>query len=179
MSAPEPMSVRQCLRTLALPDGASLEQISQAYSLLKRVYGTEAANHAAPAMEEFSPEARAAVLADIEEAYQTLARSHAVTRPVLQPPEKPLAVTFHWEKASLKEVRETLGIALDLVAAQTHIRQEYLSALEEERFADLPLAAVNIRGFLTAFVKDLGLAAEPFVPAYMQRYQHWQARKPK
>ena len=179
MSAPEPMSVRQCLRTLALPDGASLEQISQAYGLLKRVYGTEAANHAAPAMEEFSPEARAAVLADIEEAYQTLARSHAVAQHGFHPPARPLEANLHLEGASLKEVRETLGISLDLVAAQTHIRPEYLSALEEERFADLPLAAVNIRGFLTAFVKDLGLAAEPFVPAYMQRYQYWLARKPK
>ncbi len=179
MSAREPMSVRQCLRTLALPDGASLEQISQAYGLLKRVYGTEAANHAAPAMEEFSAEARAEVLADIEEAYQTLAQSHAVDRPHLPAPAKPLEATLHWEKASLKEVREALGLSLDQVASHTHIRLEFLSALEEERFADLPLAAVNIRGFLTAFVKDLGLAAEPFVPAYMQRYQDWQARKPK
>ena len=81
-------------------------------------------------------------------------------------------------RKALKELREALGLSLDLVAAQTRIRQEYLSALEEERFADLPLAAVNIRGFLTAFVKHLGLATEPFVPAYMQRYRDWQGRRP-
>lgn len=178
MSAPEPMSERQCLRTLALPEGASAEQISQAYALLKRIYGTETANHVAPAMEEFSPEARAAVLAEIEEAFQTLSRGHDLTRHLLHAPVKPLEATLHLEEASLKELREALGVSLDLVAAQTRIRLEYLSALEEERFADLPLAAVNIRGFLTAFVKHLGLAAEPFVPAYMQRYQDWRARRP-
>lgn len=179
MSGPEPMSERQCLRTLALPEGASAEQISQAYALLKRVYGTETANHVAPAMEEFSPEARAAVLADIEEAYQTLSRSRGLARPIPHPPVQPLAAALHLEESSLKELREALGLSLDLVAAQTRIRQEYLSALEEERFADLPLAAVTIRGFLTAFVKHLGLAADPFVPAYMQRYRDWQSRGPK
>jgi Helix-turn-helix domain len=179
MSAPGPMSERQCLRTLALPEGASPEQISHAYDLLKRVYGTEAANLVAPAMEEFSPEARAAVLAEIEEAYQTLSQSHGVDRHLLHPPVKPMETTFHLEEGCLKELREALGMSLDLVAAQTRIRPDYLSALEEERFADLPLAAVNIRGFLTAFVKKLGLAAEPFVPAYMLRYQDWQARRPK
>ncbi len=178
MSTPEPMSERQCLRTLALPEGASAEQISHAYALLKRVYGTETANHVAPAMEEFSPEARAAVLAEIEEAYQTLSRRHDVTRQTPHPPVQPLVATLHLEEANLRELREALGLSLDLVAAQTRIRQEYLRALEEERFADLPLAAVNIRGFLTAFVKHLGLAEEPFVPAYMQRYRDWQARRP-
>jgi len=178
MSAPEPMSERQCLRTLALREGATLEQISHAYVLLKRAYGTETANHVAPAMEEFSPEARAGVLAEIEEAYQILSRSHEATRHIHLPPAKALEAAFHLEEASLKKLREALGVSLDLVAAQTHIRQDYLSALEEERFADLPLAAANIRGFITAFVKDLGLAAEPFVPAYMQRYQTWQAHKP-
>jgi len=179
MSAPEPMSERQCLRTLDLPEGASLEQISHAYVQLKRVYSTEAANHIAPAMEEFSPEARAAVLEEIEEAYQTLSRGHEASRQIHHPPVKPLEATFHVEEASLKELREAQGISLDFVASQTHIRQGYLSALEEERFVDLPLAAVNVRGFLAAFVKELGLAEEPFVPAYMRRYQAWQAHKPK
>lgn len=179
MSAPEPMSERQCLRSLGLAEGASLEQISHAYGLLKRAYGNEAANHIAPAMEEFSPEAREAALAEIEEAYQTLTRSHEGTPPSLHQAGKPLAATFHLEGASLKELREALGIPLDLVAAKTNIRPDYLTALEEERFLDLPLAAVNIRGFLTAFLKALGLPAEPFVPAYMQRYQAWQACRPK
>jgi len=176
MSGQEPMSERQCLRALALQEGASPEQIGQAYALLKRVYGTETANHVAPAMEEFSPEARAAVLADIEEAYQTLSRSQGAARSTLHPPMQPLAATLHLEEATLKELREALGLSLDLVAAQTRIRQEYLSALEEERFADLPLAAVTIRGFLTAFAKHVGLATEPFVPAYMKRYRDWQGR---
>lgn len=179
MHTPAPRSERQCLRTLGLSEGASLEQISQAYARLKRDYETEAGNHMAPAMEEFSPEARAAVLVDIEAAYQTLARSHPATRPIHPPPVKSPAATFQTEAASLKERREALGITLDLVAARTHIRQDYLRALEEERFADLPLAAVNIRGFLTAFVQDLNLAAEPFIPAYMRRYQDWRAQQPK
>lgn len=179
MSGPEPRSERQSLRSLGLTEGASLEQIRHAYVLLKRIYGTEAANHMAPAMEEFSPEARRAALAEIEAAYQTLTQSPDVTRHSLHPAVKPLEATLHLEAASLKELREALGIPLDLVAAQTHIRPDYLSALEAERFQDLPLAAANIRGFLTAFLKALGLAAEPFVPAYMQRYQDWQLRKPK
>jgi cytoskeletal protein RodZ len=56
------------------------------------------------------------------------------------------------------------------------VRVEYLSALEEEHFERLRLAAVNVRGYLTAYVNAIGLAAEEAVPPYMEKFLEWQAR---
>jgi hypothetical protein len=34
-----------------------------------------------------------------------------------------------------------------------------------------------VRGFLTAYVTELGLPAEALVAAYMQRFQQWQGQR--
>ena len=81
--------------------------------------------------------------------------------------------------SALRRTREAAGATLDFIAAQTHVRVEYLSALEEERFWDLPPAAVNVRGFLSAYATEIGLPAEEVVPLYMQRFLQWQARRGK
>jgi flagellar biosynthesis protein FlhG len=79
---------------------------------------------------------------------------------------------------ALRRARDAAGFTLDQVAAETNVRRESLSALEDERFEQLRLATVNVRGYLTAFVNTIGLPADDVVPAYMERFIRWQARRP-
>ena len=174
------MDERQCRRILEVSEAASWEDINQAYPLLKRIYEKEQAFFTAPSMDEFAPEAREEILAEIEAAYRELSRLHSEAQPQLQPLPVTLAITeLPVDGEALRRFRETAGVSLEYVAAQTHVRVEHLSALEEERFWDLPVAAVNVRGFLSAYATAIGLPAESVVPPYMQRFQQWQARRVK
>ena len=172
------MDERACLRILELPEGASLGEITQAYQLMRRIYAKEQAVFTAPSMDEFAPDAREEVLADIEAAYLELTRLHAEPSSPARPAPSPLPEDgTPLDGQALRRVRERAGLTLDHVASRTHIRAEYLRALEDERFTDLPPAAVNVRGFLAAYAEEIGLRAEDAVPAYMQRFQQWQARR--
>lgn len=174
------MEERACRRILEVPEDASMEDITQAYQLLKRIYEKEESLFTAPSMDEFSPEAREEILAGIEAAYQELARLHAGARPQLQrPPAAPPKGDLPMDGKALRRFREAAGVPLDHVAAQTHVREEHLRALEDERYGDLPPAAVNVRGFLSAYLAELGLPVDEIVPVYMERFQAWRARRPK
>ena len=174
------MDERQCRRILEVSRAASLEEITHAYHVLKRLYEKEQSVFTAPSMEEFSPQAREEVLEEIEAAYRELSRLHAEVQPQihLAPVVLPEGM-LPADGQGLRCVREAVGASLDFVAAQTHVRVEYLSALEDERFWDLPPAAVNVRGFLTAYVTEIGLPADEVVPPYMLRFQQWQAQRAK
>jgi cytoskeletal protein RodZ len=56
----------------------------------------------------------------------------------------------------LKRTREEKGLTLDEVAQITHIRPEYLTALETNNFKTFP-SPVVARGFIRNYAKFLGL----------------------
>jgi cytoskeleton protein RodZ len=56
----------------------------------------------------------------------------------------------------LRDERERLGIGIDQIEAETHIRVKYLLALEEDRFDVLPGPAY-VRAFLRGYAERLGL----------------------
>ncbi|MDP2876320.1 MAG: helix-turn-helix domain-containing protein, partial [Holophaga sp.] len=134
-----------------------MDEINHAYHLLTRVYGNAEGSVAAPSMDEFSAEARAQVLKQIEFAYSELRKIHTQTQRPVHPPAPILEAHLPVDGAMLRGVRESVGISLEELASQTHIRLDYLSAMEEERFGDIPLPAVIIRGFLSIFVTEIGL----------------------
>jgi hypothetical protein len=174
------MDEHHCRQVLEVAEDASMEDIIQAYHLLKRIYEKELTVFTAPSMDEFAPEARAEILEGIEAAYRELLRLHAETQPLSHPPPVVLpAGDLPTDGAGLRHIREAAGVSIEYVASQTHVRAEYLSALEEERFWDLPPAAVNVRGFLSAYATEIGLPAEEVVPMYMSRFLQWQARRVK
>jgi hypothetical protein len=174
------MDERECRRILEVTKDASMEHITQAYHLLKRLYEKEQAVFTAPSMDEFSPAAREEILEQIETAYREMLRIHAQAQPQIHlvPVVLPTG-NLQMDGETLRRIRESAGVSLEYVASQTHVRVEYLNALEEERFWDLPPAAVNVRGFLSAFATEIGLPAEEVVPLYMQRFQQWQRRRVK
>lgn len=174
------MEASECRRILEVSEEASMEDITQAYHLLKRFYGNERAVFTAPSMDEFAPEAREEILQEIETAYRELMRIQEASAPQIHPvpvvlPEgdRPL------DGRALRGLREAAGVTLEYVSHKTHVRLEHLSALEEERYWDLPPAAVNVRGFLSAYAAEIGLPVEEVVVPYMQRFQKWQARRAK
>ena len=169
---------QRCLRILEVTPEATPEEITLAYNRLKRLHGKEPGLAMAGAMEEFSPEARAEVLDELEAAYALLRSQPPETAAAapLAPPE-PREEVLPTEASALRRARITAGLSLDQVAQDTCVRLEYLKALEAERFEDLRLATVNVRGYLTAFATAVSLPAEAIVPAYMARFQAWQNRR--
>jgi cytoskeletal protein RodZ len=67
--------------------------------------------------------------------------------------------------ASLKQARESKGISLDQIAAETRISTRFLSAIENEEFHLLPGGIFN-RGFVRAFAEKVGLDADQAVADY-------------
>lgn len=68
----------------------------------------------------------------------------------------------------LRGERERLGLSLRQAEADTRIRTRYLSALEEERFEELPGDAY-VRGFLRSYATYLGLDGAQYLAAYRAR----------
>ena len=66
------MDERQCRLILEVAEDASMEDITQAYHLMKRIYEKDQSLFTAPSMDEFATEAREEVLAEIEAAYREL-----------------------------------------------------------------------------------------------------------
>lgn len=67
--------------------------------------------------------------------------------------------------ASFKQARESKGISLDQIAADTRISTRFLSAIENEEFHLLPGGIFN-RGFVRAYAEKIGLDADQAVAEY-------------
>lgn len=65
----------------------------------------------------------------------------------------------------LRSARESRGLSLTDVAELTHVRQEYLKALEEGRYGDLP-EDVYARNFVRLFAQAVGVDTERALSAY-------------
>ena len=173
----EPLNERRCRKILELDDRAALQEIHQAYQRLKRLCEDPHSALMVPSMDEFSEGARALILEEIKAAYRWLCQQHETAHPPVHVTPPPALDADHlpMDGAALQKIREATGATLAFLAAETHVREDFLRALEEERFEALPQAAVNVRGFLTAYVTELGLPVDAVVSGYMQRYQRWQA----
>ncbi|HYR43451.1 MAG TPA: RodZ domain-containing protein, partial [Terriglobia bacterium] len=67
--------------------------------------------------------------------------------------------------ASFKQARESKGIPLDQIAAETRISTRFLQAIEDEEFNLLPGGIFN-RGFVRTYAEKLGLDADQAVSIY-------------
>ncbi len=78
-----------------------------------------------------------------------------------------------FDGARLRRFRLRCGMELEDISRITKINNSYLSAIEEERFADLP-SKVYVRGFVTAFASTLGLDTKAVVTSYMKLHDESQ-----
>ncbi|MFI5399800.1 MAG: helix-turn-helix domain-containing protein [SAR324 cluster bacterium] len=75
-----------------------------------------------------------------------------------------------FDGATLKRVRQSLGISLEDLAERSKIRRAYLEYIEEEDFQFLP-APVYVKGFVTLVANFLGLPAQRVADDYMQIFR--------
>lgn len=73
----------------------------------------------------------------------------------------------------LKKVREALKLTLKDLSNRTRISVASLSALETERWEDLPNARVYVRGFLRCLAVEIGLDRDQVARTYLPRWQAW------
>ena len=63
-------------------------------------------------------------------------------------------------------LRETAGVSVDEVSKSIKVSTQYLLALENEEYEKLP-APVYVKGFLSSYLKFLGLDPSPFIEPLM------------
>jgi hypothetical protein len=68
---------------------------------------------------------------------------------------------------ALRKARQTRGKSIEEASRDTHIRAEYLQALEREAFESLR-GDVYVRGFLRSYSSYLGLSADKVVSVYVR-----------
>jgi cytoskeletal protein RodZ len=71
--------------------------------------------------------------------------------------------------ASLREARETRGLTLDDVQRELRFRERYLTALEDERWDQLPGGDAYVKGFLRTYAEFLGLNGTLYIDEYNER----------
>jgi len=81
-----------------------------------------------------------------------------------------LQTVARFDGATLRRVRQSLGISLEDLAERSKIRRTYLEYIEEEDFQFLP-AAVYVKGFVTLVANFLGLPAQRVADDYMQIFR--------
>jgi len=143
----------------------------------------------------FSEEEVKEIQSAIEEAYrvlidETLRRSYDHSHLQAmggQPPEKPFETqeVFREKKTSLsftgisfnpdeelyrgktlKQIREKIGVDLQVVSMETKISIKVLERIEEEAFENLP-ALVYLKGFLKGYAQSLGLDPQKVIEEYL------------
>ncbi|MES9858763.1 MAG: RodZ domain-containing protein [Sedimenticola sp.] len=72
----------------------------------------------------------------------------------------------------LKVAREAQGLDLGRVAAQLHLGEDILSALEADDYSKLP-GAVFIQGYMRNYARMMGMPVEPLLDAF-QRANHFE-----
>jgi transcriptional regulator with XRE-family HTH domain len=76
---------------------------------------------------------------------------------------------------TLREARERLGLTLEEVERNTHIRARHLAAIEKGELETLP-SSVQARGFLKNYAEFLGLDADALLLQYAETLQERRTR---
>ena len=166
-----------CYRILELGPGASLTEIKNAYIRLKRLYSEETPLFRV-LTSDFPPEKRAAILAEVEQAYREILASINVpveTRLPLVEPEAnrgPVLTTG----AGLRRRRESLGLTLEGIHQVTKIRAEVLDNIESERFETQPDESF-LKNHLIQYARSLSLDPKEVLDQYLGRYHEWKKRR--
>jgi hypothetical protein len=174
-------------RALELEPGATVNEVRKAYAYLKDLYSRDSLPIASLKDVDFSEERRQEILEEIEEAYSSLIEAldqkrHAVEEVTGSAPggldvNEEISRISKFSGASLRHIREKLGVELYDIGNATKIHTPYLENIELEKFNLLP-EEIYMKGYLTAYAKHLSLDAARVVSDYMERYRDWKENKP-
>jgi len=73
----------------------------------------------------------------------------------------------------IRKLRERKGMTLREISDVTRIGVPSLTAVEEERFDDLPNARIYVRGFVRCMAIELALDPEQVSKSYLARWERW------
>ena len=76
----------------------------------------------------------------------------------------------NWDGPKLRRARLRRGIEIAASADITKINPNYLRAIEEAAYVDLP-AAVYTRGFVTAYARTIDIDPDPVVQSFMANFE--------
>jgi len=75
-----------------------------------------------------------------------------------------------WDGSKLRRARMRRGIEISAIAEITKINPNYLRAIEEGAYVELP-AAVYTRGFVTAYARTIDIDPEAVVRGFMAHFE--------
>lgn len=67
----------------------------------------------------------------------------------------------------LRAAREAAGFTLEALAEKTKINKNYLAALEDCRFHDLPVSSLYQKNFIKKYAEAIGIDPEPFTSQFL------------
>lgn len=162
---------------LELSPGASLSEVKQAYSRLKKLYSGDsiAVN---PLDSEFNESRRLEIIEDLEEAYTKLTGmfyANSGTEDKADPTEETTVPTDEncYTGDSLRRIREKLRLDLRDVELATKVGKIHLENIEMEKFSALP-EAVYVQGYVKAYARCLSLDPQRVTDYYMKIYKEWE-----
>ena len=91
------------------------------------------------------------------------------------PTPVPVQNTEEMPGAYMKKLREQRGLSLTELSDRTKITKAILSALEDERYEELPNARIYVWGFVRCFARELELDMDEMAAAYVPRWERWVA----
>ncbi len=144
------------------------ERIEHAYRVLADNEARDDYDRGMGGMGEPEPEARREVEIELDFEPEVQGIAGAVAPEIeefadLEDPGDP-----NFDGARLRRTRLARGFDIDRIAAVTKINPTYLTAIEEDRFTDLP-ADVYVRGFVSAYARCVGLDPDRVAPVYLER----------
>jgi curved DNA-binding protein CbpA len=177
--------LKKYFETLEISPDATMLEIRNAYSRLKKLYSTDSVV-ISPIADEFSKKERLEILQQVEEAFNKLMESlkeryssppaHSGELASGDDPSAGEAVEELYSGSLLKQIREKMGIQLFEVSLDTKIRMELLESIEDEKFDSLP-QEVYLKGHLTNLASYLLLKPDKVTQDYIARFRAWKERK--
>lgn len=172
--------MKKYLDILELGPSASLSDVKNAYSRLKKLY-SEDSLALAPLADEFPEKKRKRILRQVEEAYLKLqgtfrpepavsVRAIPAELSPEEPVEKRSPVIDKFSGPALREIRERSGIKREEISSRLKLRTELLKNIEEENFGALP-EAPYLKGHLKNLAGCLGLNPDRVADDYLKRYR--------
>lgn len=76
----------------------------------------------------------------------------------------------------LTERREHLGLSIDQIAHETKIRKEFIVAMEEGRYKDLPSDSYAM-GFVKTYASFLGMSEDKAMALFRRDYKTGKVRR--
>ena len=105
--------------------------------------------------------------------YAETARKEAIQRQIAE-----RVAVGQFDGSLLKDLREIQSVSLDELQARTKVSLQYIIALENNDFKNLP-SVVYVKGFLKICLQYLGLQKDldQIVCKYLEFLKHWQENK--